>query len=84
MKSLKTYIVYGFALLFLIGLLVLFSGLFIEGKFADITKKPFDQPNEQFQDFSNSLWNSWGLTIVIVAVIIFSSGTSILVLLRES
>ncbi len=84
MKSLKTYIIYGFTLLFLIGLLVLFSGLFSEGKFEEITKKPFDKPNEPFQDFSNSLWNNWGITIVIVAIIIFASGTSILVLLRRN
>lgn len=84
MKSLKTYITYGFALLFLIGLLALFSGIFTDGKFTEITKKPFDNPNEPFKDFSNSLWNSWGITVVIVAIIIFASGTSILVLLRGS
>jgi hypothetical protein len=82
MKSLKTYIVYGFTVLLLIGLFTLFLGIFTEGKTSEITNKPFNNPSNPFQDFSNTLWNNWGVAIVIIAIIIFASGTGILVLLR--
>ena len=33
------------------------------------------------ESFSNALWNNWGVSIVIIAFIIFAGGASILVLL---
>jgi NADH:ubiquinone oxidoreductase subunit H len=42
MKSLKTFILYVFAIIFLIGILILFSGIFSEEKYSDLTKKPLD------------------------------------------
>jgi len=81
MKLLKTFILYGFAVIFLIGLLVLFSGVFSEEKTSDLAKKPLDN---SFQGFSKTLWEHWGMAIVIVSLIIFASGAGILVLLREA
>jgi hypothetical protein len=66
MKSLKTIVLYGFAAIFLVGLLILFSGVFSDEKTSDLTKKPLDN---SFQGFSETLWQHWGMTIVIVSFI---------------
>jgi len=71
MKSLKAYITYGVAVLLLLGLIEIFSLSFTNLKV----------PATESRSFSEVLWNSWGITIVIAALIIFASGASILVLL---
>ena len=71
MNRLKAYITYGVAVLLFIGLIYIFWG-----KYADL-KTPISA-NELF---GQALWNTWGIAVVIVALIIFASGAGILVLL---
>ena len=72
MKSVKPYIIYVLALILFLCIIVLSYNM-IKG---DIKK-----PTVTTESFRESLWDKWGISIVIVAFIIFASGTSILVLL---
>ena len=71
MSSLKPYITYGLAVLLWVGLMAIFMGGFANLNAPKTTNEPFGE----------ALWNSWGITVVIVALIIFASGAGILVLL---
>ena len=71
MNSLKPYITYSLAVLLWIGLIFIFLGVFTTLEAPGITNEPF----------SDALWNGWGVSVVIVALIIFASGAGILVLL---
>lgn len=71
MSSLKPYITYGIAVLLWIGLMAIFLGGFTNLR----------APTKDTLSFGEALWNSWGVTVVIVALIIFASGAGILVLL---
>jgi hypothetical protein len=73
MSSLKPYITYGIAVLLWIGLMAIFLEGFTNLRAPEMTKEPLP--------FGEALWNSWGVTVVIVALIIFASGAGILVLL---
>ena len=66
----KPVITYGMAALLFLGLLILF--------YHSI---PNAGPVTSTQPFSEALWGTWGMTIVIVAFIIFAGGAGILVLL---
>jgi hypothetical protein len=67
----KTIITYGFALFFLIGIVYLFYPVF----------NNLSAPLTVSESFSTALWSTWGISIVIIAFIIFAGGTGILVLL---
>ena len=67
----KNMILYGFALLLLFSMIILFRGLTVT----------VDHPEPIDYSFSETLWNTWGLTIIIAAFIIFASGAGILALL---
>jgi len=67
----KPFLTYGIAVLLLIGFVFVFSQAF-QGVTPPITTT---------ESFSEALWKSWGVTIVIVSFIIFAGGTGILVLL---
>ena len=71
MNLLKSYITYGFAILLLIGVGVMFYDVVIEAKAPATVQEPFGY----------ALWNSWSFTIIIISVIIFAGGMCILVLL---
>jgi hypothetical protein len=66
----KTVITYGMSAFLFLGLLLLF--------YHSI---PNVAPTTSAQPFNEALWGTWGMTIVIVAFIIFAGGTGILVLL---
>jgi hypothetical protein len=66
----KTVITYGMSAILFLGLLLLF--------YHSI---PNVSPVTSTQPFNEALWGTWGMTIVIVAFIIFAGGTGILVLL---
>lgn len=66
----KPVITYGMSAFLFLGLLLLF--------YHSI---PNVAPATSTQPFNEALWGSWGMTIVIVAFIIFAGGTGILVLL---
>jgi hypothetical protein len=66
----KTVITYGMSAILFLGLLLLF--------YHSI---PNVGPATSTQPFNEALWDTWGMTIVIVAFIIFAGGTGILVLL---
>lgn len=72
MSSLKPYITYGLTLLLWVGLIGMFWGVITTNLIA---------PSTSTESFGIALWNSWGITVVIVALIIFASGAGILVLL---
>jgi hypothetical protein len=67
----KTIIIYIFAFIFLLCMIVLFHSI----------TTTIEPPEQQNYSFSETLWNTWGLTIVIAAFIIFASGAGILALL---
>jgi len=67
----KPVITYGIAVLLLLGLLVVFYQ-----SFQGITP-----PSTTMESFSESLWGTWGVTIVIISFILFAGGAGILVLL---
>ena len=67
----KTVIVSGFALFFLLALAYLFFHA-LSGVSA---------PSTTSESFSQALWGTWGVAIIIVAFIIFAGGTGILVLI---
>ena len=66
----KTVVTYGMAAIFFLALLLLF--------YHSI---PNTGPVTTHEPFNQALWGTWGMTIVIVAFIIFAGGTGILVLL---
>jgi hypothetical protein len=66
----KPVITYGMSALLFLALLLLF--------YHSI---PNVAPATSTQPFSEALWGTWGMTIVIIAFIIFAGGTGILVLL---
>jgi hypothetical protein len=69
--KIKPLILYGIAILFLCGMTFLFyDGL--QGVKAPTTSQ---------ESFSNALWGTWGVAIVIVSFVIFAGGAGILVLL---
>lgn len=72
--KLKPFITNGIALLLLLAMAFLFY------KALQGVTSPAISPST-FSDFSNALWGTWGVTILIVAFIIFAGGTGILVLL---
>jgi len=67
----KPFLTYGIAVLLLIGFVFVFSQAF----------QGVTQPFTTTESFSEALWGTWGVTIVIVSFIIFAGGTGILVLL---
>jgi len=67
----KLFLTYGIAVLLLIGFVFVFSQAF----------QRVTQPVTTTESFSEALWGTWGVTIVIVSFIIFAGGTGILVLL---
>jgi len=67
----KPFLTYGIAVLLLIGFVFVFSQAF----------QGVTQPITTTESFSEALWGTWGVTIVIVSFIIFAGGTGILVLL---
>jgi hypothetical protein len=67
----KTILTTGLALLFLLGLIYVFSRAFIQ----------VSTPITSSESFSQALWGTWGATIIIVSFILFAGGTGILVLL---
>jgi len=67
----KPFFTYGIAVLLLIGFVFVFSQAF----------QGVTQPVTTTESFSEALWGTWGVTIVIVSFIIFAGGTGILVLL---
>ena len=67
----KLFLTYGIAVLLLIGFVFVFSQAF----------QGVTQPVTTTESFSEALWGTWGVTIVIVSFIIFAGGTGILVLL---
>lgn len=72
--KLKPFITNGIAFLLLFALAFLFF------KALQKVPSPTISPST-FSDFSNALWGTWGITILIIAFIIFAGGTGILVLL---
>jgi hypothetical protein len=67
----KTILTYGLSLLFLLGLLYIFSQVF-----QDVSA-----PITSSESFSQALWGTWGATIIIVSFVLFAGGAGILVLL---
>ncbi len=67
----KTFLTYGLSVLFLLGLIVVFSQAF-----QDVSA-----PVTSSESFSEALWGTWGATIIIVSFILFAGGAGILVLL---
>ena len=67
----KPFFTYGIAVLLLIGFVFVFFQAF----------QGVTQPVTTTESFSEALWGTWGVTIVIVSFIIFAGGTGILVLL---
>jgi len=67
----KEVLTYGFSLLFLLGLIVVFSQAF-----QDISA-----PVTSSESFSDALWSTWGATLIIVSFVLFAGATGILVLL---
>jgi hypothetical protein len=67
----KPFLTYGIAVLLLIGFVFVFYQAF-KGVIPPVTTT---------ESFSEALWGTWGVTIVIVSFIIFAGGTGILVLL---
>ena len=67
----KPVLTYGFSLLFLLGLIVVFSQAF-----QDISA-----PVTSSESFSDALWSTWGATLIIVSFVLFAGATGILVLL---
>ena len=67
----KTILTTGLALLFLLGLIYVFSRAF----------QQVSTPITSSESFSQALWGTWGATIIIVSFILFAGGTGILVLL---
>jgi hypothetical protein len=72
MKSPKPYIVYALALVLFLCIMVLSYRMV-----GEISKEP-DVSKESFRE---SLWDKWGITIVVIAFIIVAGGMGILVLL---
>lgn len=67
----KSVITYGMSALLFLGLLLLFYHSIPNVAPAATSTQPFNE----------ALWGTWGMTIVIIAFIIFAGGTGILVLL---
>jgi hypothetical protein len=67
----KTVITYGMAFLLLLGFLLLFYNAF----------QGLATPPTVSESFSEALWGTWGVTIVIVSFVLFAGGAGILVLL---
>jgi hypothetical protein len=67
----KPFLTYGIAVLLLIGFVFVFYQAFQNATLPVTTT----------ESFSEALWGTWGVTIVIVSFIIFAGGTGILVLL---
>jgi len=71
MNKVKFLIIYSIAILLLIAMVFLFYRAF----------QGVTPPSTTTESFSDALWGTWGVTIIIVAFVIFAGGTSILVLL---
>jgi uncharacterized membrane protein len=69
--KIKPVITYGLSGLLIVGLIILFYRA-LPG---------VSQPVSSTESFNEALWGTWGVTIIIVAFIIFAGGTGILVLL---
>lgn len=67
----KTFFTYGLSVLFLLGLILVFSQVF-----QDVSA-----PVTSSESFSEALWGTWGATIIIVSFLLFAGGAGILVLL---
>jgi len=67
----KTVFIYGIAILLFFGFVFVFYHV-LQG---------VTPPETTTETFSEALWGTWGVTIVIVSFIIFAGGASILVLL---
>jgi hypothetical protein len=67
----KTVLTYSLSLLFLFGLIYVFSQAF-----QDVSS-----PITSSESFSQALWGTWGATIIIVSFVLFAGGAGILVLL---
>ena len=70
MKDRKPYVLLGFAVLLLVVMIVLRINI---GNIKTTLVST--------ESFSEALWNTWGIAIIIVSFIIFAGGTGILVLL---
>ena len=73
MKTLKPYILFAFTILLLVVMIVV--RLLLGG--MNTASNDF----QASESFSSALWNSWGISIIIIAFIIFAGGSGILVLL---
>jgi hypothetical protein len=69
--KIKPVLTYGIAILFLLGLIVVFYQAF----------QGVTLPQTMTESFGNALWGTWGATIVIVSFVLFAGGAGILVLL---
>jgi hypothetical protein len=67
----KTVLTYGIAVLLFIGFWFIFYQAF-DGLSLPITST---------ESFSEALWGTWGVTIIIVSFVLFAGGAGILVLL---
>jgi fumarate reductase subunit C len=72
MKSPKPYIIYALALILFLGIMILSY---------NITTVKIEKPRVDTEPFRESLWDTWGVAVVIVAFIILAGGIGILVLL---
>jgi len=70
MKPKKPYIIIGFVVLLLV-IMIIFRFM-LSGAETPLTTT---------ESFSQSLWNIWGFSIVLVAFVIFAGGAGVLVLL---
>jgi hypothetical protein len=69
--KIKTGLTYSVAILLLVGFWFVFYQAF-EGVSPPITST---------ESFSEALWETWGVTIIIVSFVLFAGGAGILVLL---
>ena len=72
MKSYKPYIIYAIALILFAAFMIL--------TYRTATVK-IENPTVDISSFRQSLWDHWGVTILIIAFIILAGGIGILVLL---
>jgi len=72
MRSPKPYVISALALILFLGIMILSYR---------ITTVKIEKPQVDTEPFRESLWNTWGVAVVIIAFIILAGGASILVLL---
>jgi len=72
MRSPKPYIIYALALILFLGIMTLSY---------HITTVKIEKPQVDTEPFRESLWNKWGVAVVVISFIILAGGAGILVLL---